>query len=139
MIKSIQKLQLEDELFQPVYQRLMNHPASPDFCRYTFAELQQLSGNSNYYLGKFGDSKFYEYQSQFTRFEQNIKEQLLRVSEDRHDKLKRLVATAVEKTSRYLADIQKVYEAESELEAAYHSLQSKRSTIGAPTLEQRFS
>ncbi len=37
MIKSIQKLQLEDELFQPVYQRLMSHPASPDFYRYTFA------------------------------------------------------------------------------------------------------
>jgi len=139
MIKSIQKLQLEDELFQPVYQRLMNHPASPDFCRYTFAELQQLSGNMNYYLGKFGDSKFYEYQSQFTRFEFNVMEQLLRVSEEKHDKLKRLVATAVEKTSRYLADIKKVYESECELEAAYHALQSKRSSLGKESLEQRFS
>ena len=139
MIMSIQKLQLEDELFQPVYQRLMNHPASPDFCRYTFAELKQLSGNMNFYLGKFGDSKFYEFQSQFTRFEMNIMEQLLRVSEEKHDKLKRLVATAVEKTSRYLVDIQKVHESEEELEAAYHSLQSKRSSIGKDSMEKRFS
>jgi hypothetical protein len=139
MIKSIQKLQLEPDIFQPVYQRLMSHPASPDFCRYTFAELKQLSGNINYYLGKFGDSKFHQYQSQFTRFEFSVMEQLLRVSDDKHDRLKRLVATAVEKTSRYLEDLKIVHESEQKLQAEYLALQSKRSSIGKPSMEQRFS
>ena len=140
MIKSITKLQNEKpELFKAVYQRLCNHPSYPDMCRFTFAELQQLAGSQNKYLMKYGDSQFVEYQRQFTRFELTVMDQLLRVSEDRLDRIKRRVATAVEKTTRYLLDLKEVHRAEEKLRQDYEALQSVRSRVGMPALDERFT
>ena len=140
MIKSIEKLQNEKpELFKAVYQRLCNHPAFPDMCRFTFLELQQLAGSQNKYLMKYGDSRFVEYQRQFTRFELSVMDQLLRVSEDKLDRIKRRVATAVEKTTRYLLDLKAVHVSEEKLRQDYEALQSMRSRIGMPALEERFT
>ena len=140
MIKSIEKLQNEKpELFKAVYQRLKDHPAFPDLCRFTFLELQQLAGSQNKYLMKYGDSRFVEYQRQFTRFELSVMDQLLRVSEDRLGRIKRLVATAVEKTTRYLLDLKDVHVAEEKLTKDFEALQSVRSRVGMPALEDRFT
>jgi len=93
---------------------------------------------------KLSDSDYHRARSIYTATELNFVDRLGRLSgEDRMERLRRDVATAVERTSRSLSDFLEVYKKEKEIERAYRDLQSKRTAFRNQNVEgsmaKRFS
>ncbi len=144
MIRSIVVLQIEDkEIFGQVYERMMSLPASAGFSRYTFEEIKEIAQQSNQILGA-GESRWFQWKSQFTLEEWNLVSSVLNQSEDRHEKIKQRCRISNERCTRYLRDLTGVHKQEAALAENYKALQSARSSVGmegknvADSLDRRF-
>ncbi len=144
MIRSLMLLQVENKkLFKQVYKRLVEHPASGGFCRFTFEEVKDIAQQANQRLGA-NESQYFEWKGQFSIEEWNLVSSVLSQSEDRHDAIKKKCRVANERTTRYLRDLFEVHKKEQELEQQYLELQSARSSVGqangtvADALDRRF-
>ena len=130
MIKSLQNLfvNYEREEADRIVEMWMENPASRDWCRFTFGELQdRVKPRLDALFMRVSDDEFHRARQIYTAFELRAVDALSRQSGDeRIERIKRDVATGVERTSRALTDFLEVYEKEREIEEAYRALQSKR-------------
>ncbi|MBT3013551.1 MAG: hypothetical protein KME41_17595 [Candidatus Thiodiazotropha sp. (ex Lucina pensylvanica)] len=130
MIKSLQNLFVNYERAEAdrIVEMWMENPASRDWCRFTFGELQdKVKPRLDALFMRVSDDEFHQARQIYTAFELKTVDALSHQSgEERMERIKRDVATAVERTSRALADFLEVHEKEREIEQAYRDLQSKQ-------------